>query len=89
VFGIVHEARHADGRHPHACGPGGQQTRDVAILDMGAFGVQYFLGKWIADHAVSPPLTSDERRYAGYSSDSLRANAFCMECGGPTATSGP
>jgi hypothetical protein len=89
IFVLVHEARHADGNYPHRCGGSGlQTTKDVAILDMGAFGVQYFLGKWIAGHAISPLLTAEDRRYTDNASDLLRTSAFCMECGGPTATSG-
>ena len=89
IFGLVHEARHADGNYPHRCGGSAlQPANDIAILDMGAFGVQYFLGKWMAEHTVSPLLTAEDRRYTDNASDLLRTSAFCMECGGPTATSG-
>ena len=75
-FGFIHEARHAEVWRPHTCG------FRASIADMGAFGVQYYLGIWIANHATSPTLTADERRYAASASDLLRGSAFCQECGG-------
>ena len=79
-FVFVHEARHADQRHPHRCG----QTKDVDIPQLGAFGVQYYLGVWIAEHTVKPALTAEERQFAKSSAEILRAagGAFCTECGG-------
>jgi hypothetical protein len=76
AFGFVHEARHADAWTPHPCG-----FRDNTIDQMGAFGVQYYLGVWIAEHAISPALTAEERRHARNASDLLRSSAFCQECG--------
>ena len=36
IEGLVHEARHADGQHPHSCGSGADST----IAELGAYGVQ-------------------------------------------------
>jgi hypothetical protein len=79
IFGYVHEARHAEGHHPHTC----EGTKDNTIAELGAFGVQYYLGVWIAEHAVAPALTAEERQYARVAAQLLRAGgAFCVECGG-------
>lgn len=78
VFGLVHEARHAD--VPHTCGSG----RDHTIAERGAFGVQYHFALWTADHAVAPPLTTEDRSYARQVAAQLEAtaSAFCTPCGG-------
>jgi hypothetical protein len=88
IFGLVHEARHADSQHPHTCyGPANGSgnaiayTRDKTITELGAFGVQYYLGIWISDHLVAPVLTADERKAAHNASDTLATSAFCA-CGG-------
>lgn len=75
ILGLVHEARHHD--KGHTCG-----NRDVTIAEMGSFGVQYYMALWLADHAIAPPLTDDERRYARQSAREIRARTFCAECGG-------
>ncbi len=78
VFGFVHEARHAQKQHD--C----NGTGDVSIPELGAFGVQYYFGLWLAGHVVAPSLTTGERNYALQASESLRASptAFCTACGG-------
>jgi len=79
VFGYVHEARHADG-YGHDC----DGIRDRNISDLGAWGVQYYLGLWIANHLIAPTLTTAERGYAQQASELLRTGggAFCTACGG-------
>lgn len=77
VFGYIHEARHAE--KPHTCDAG---SKDRTIAEMGAFGVQYYFGLWVADHLVAPALTVEERNYARQASAFLRTRAFCTECGG-------
>ena len=79
VFGYVHEARHVDG-YGHDC----DGIRDRNIPELGAFGTQYYLGLWLANHATAPLLTTEERSYARVSSEELRASggAFCTACGG-------
>ena len=78
VFGIVHEARHADGKL-HDCG-----SRDETIAELGAFGVEYYFALWVADHVVAPNLTTAERDYARMVAADLRGGggAFCAACGG-------
>lgn len=75
-FGFIHEARHADAWYPHTCG-----TRDRTIAELGAFGVQYHFGIWMAEHAIAPALTAEERRHVRNASDLLRTSAFCQDCG--------
>jgi concanavalin A-like lectin/glucanase superfamily protein len=41
---FVHEARHAEGK-PHTCG-----TRDNTLDELGAWGVNYYLLRWLAEH---------------------------------------
>ena len=45
VLLIFHEARHVD--VPHTCGSG-----DATLDEMGAWGVQYTVAKWIADRRI-------------------------------------
>lgn len=72
--GLVHEARHADGGG-HTCN-GGKSDRKAS--DLGAFGTQYYLLKWIADDSHEP---ADVRAYASYRAWQLRQSAaFCEEC---------
>lgn len=70
---MVHEGRHAEGVR-HTC-----DTFDHRISDMGAFGVQYSLYRWIGLHL--PSATPAEREYALNAADLLRSSgAFCSEC---------
>lgn len=72
--GIVHEARHADGVR-HTCNGG---TSDERVDEMGSYGVQYYLLKWIADYSHE---SQDVRDYANYRAWVLRSGpAFCAEC---------
>jgi hypothetical protein len=68
IEGLVHEARHADGGHSHSCGTGADQTID----ELGAYGVQYYLNLWLAQHNVDPPLTREERLYSASRADLMR-----------------
>jgi hypothetical protein len=89
IFVIVHEARHADGMHYHsdctATSRGvdtvGGASKDRTIAELGAWGVQYYLGIWLSDHLVAPALTVDQRKAAHNASDTLANNVFCV-CGG-------
>jgi hypothetical protein len=75
--GIVHEARHTEGIL-HNCG----DIADQRIEDMGAFGVQYSLLRWIADYSHESPET---RAYALRRAWNLRSGtAFCAECTWPS-----
>lgn len=75
IEGLVHEARHADGRHPHTCG-----NADQSVAELGAWGVQYSLNVWMALHAVSPALTAEDRAYCLNRAAFLAAYDFCSEC---------
>jgi len=54
---IVHEARHADGG-PHTCG-----ASDRTLEEMGSWGVQYHLARWLAEHTDQAFFTSGPRNY--------------------------
>jgi hypothetical protein len=78
IEGLVHEARHIDGQHPHSCGTGADQS----IAELGAYGVQYYLNLWLARHTVEPALSVEERQYCASRADFMRYYSFCQECGG-------
>lgn len=69
---MIHEARHVHGGG-HLCG-----TNDNKIADLGAYGVQYSLLTWLADHW--PEATSAQRAYCLNRAAWLRSTAFCLEC---------
>jgi hypothetical protein len=54
---VVHEARHADGR-PHTCG-----SNDRTIEEMGSWGVQYHLVRWLVEHTDQALFTAGPRNY--------------------------
>ena len=71
---LAHEARHGDG-YPHTCG-----TRDQTLEEMGSYGVQYLLARWLADYADQPFFTSGTIRYTERltrMADQLRKGSFC------------
>jgi Concanavalin A-like lectin/glucanases superfamily len=71
---LAHEARHADG-YPHTCG-----TRDQTPNEMGSWGVQYYLARWLAEHADQSLFTSGKIRYTERmirNADMLLKNSFC------------
>lgn len=78
--GIVHEARHADG-WPHTCHytAANGYVGDKTIAEMGAFGVQYYLFDWIANHSDEDYLFKAAARG---NAAGMRHSAFCCECGG-------
>ncbi len=69
---LVHEARHIE-VGSHTCG-----TKDNTIAELGAYGTQYYLMLWIAEH--DPRATPLERAFARNQADSLRCTCFCREC---------
>lgn len=75
VEGLVHEARHADRQHPHTCGA----SADNTIAELGAYGVQYYLNVWLAEHS-GPYVTEEEKRYSRNRADWMRVFSFCAEC---------
>jgi hypothetical protein len=71
---LVHEARHAQG-HPHTCGP-----RDQTAEELGSWGVQYYLAKWLAEHADQTFFSAGTIRYTERLSkvaDNLLKQQFC------------
>jgi hypothetical protein len=85
---FVHEARHNEG-YPHTCNTG---QDDRTISEMGAWGVQYYLLQWIAQHGDRAFLRAPGgdpdiyRRIALDHMISVRRTRFCHE---PTMTPGP
>jgi hypothetical protein len=83
----VHEARHNEG-FPHTCA-GGQD--DKTIAEKGAWGVQYYLLQWLAQHSdraflrTTGPDPEIYRKIALDDSLMIRRSRFCGE---PTATPG-
>lgn len=65
---FVHEARHNEGK-PHTCG-----DKDNTIAELGAWGVQYYLLQWLADHS-DPDFLTTSNPYPTYYSDSARTDA--------------
>ena len=56
---LVHEARHAEG-YLHDCNASdkhGDAIDDRTLEQMGAWGLQYWLDRWLAEHAGSPYMT--------------------------------
>jgi hypothetical protein len=54
---VVHEARHADG-HPHSCG-----SNDRTLEELGSWGVQYYLHRWLTEHTDQAFFSSGPRNY--------------------------
>jgi hypothetical protein len=51
---LVHEARHAEGDHPHTCAydeSAGGYTDDQTVAEMGAWAVNFLFFQWIAEHS--------------------------------------
>jgi hypothetical protein len=63
---LVHEARHAQGL-AHTCG-----TKDQTIEEMGSWGVQYYLTRWLVEH-------TDQ---AFFSSGSIQSNDYLAKQSG-------
>lgn len=75
IEGLVHEARHAESGYPHTCGTGADST----IAELGAYGVQYYLNLWLAEHS-GDHLSADDKRYSRNRADWMRYGSFCAEC---------
>ncbi len=74
VLVLVHEARHSQG-YPHTCG-----SKDQTPEELGSWGVQYYLGKWLAEHTDQQFFTSGTTRYTertARNADSLLKQQFC------------
>jgi hypothetical protein len=77
VLVLVHEARHADGRHPHTCG-----TKDQTLDELGAWGVQYYLSRWLAEHTDPTFFSAGTFRPSAQllrQADVLRTASFCRQ----------
>jgi hypothetical protein len=71
---LAHEARHADG-YPHTCG-----HRDETADELGSWGVQYYLARWLAEHSDASFFTSGTIRYTDSMfkhAAMMRKTAFC------------
>jgi hypothetical protein len=83
----VHEARHNQG-FPHTCANG---QDDKTLAGMGAWGVQYYLLQWLAQHSdraflkTAGPYPDIYRKIALDDSLMIQRSRFCGE---PTATPG-
>ena len=73
---LAHEARHGDGRG-HTCG-----TKDQTPDELGSWGVQYYLGRWLAEYTDQSFFTSGTIRYTDHmsrASNMLLKTAFCKQ----------
>jgi hypothetical protein len=73
---VVHEARHADGAS-HTCA---QATKDRSVDQMGSWGVQYYLARWLAEHTDQTPFSADRIHYAddlAKEASTILKNEFC------------
>lgn len=69
---LVHEARHADGGHPHTCG-----TNDETLEQLGAYGVAWYMQAW---NAMYTGAFFNDGPFNSY-----RFNAFAVAAGGSKA----
>lgn len=82
---MVHEARHAEKLHNCEWKDGIGFVHDQTIAELGAWGVQYYLHLWLADHtsqAFLRPLTGDPGDYqAQHRQDAtiIHNTRFCNE----------
>jgi hypothetical protein len=77
VLVLVHEARHADGRHPHTCG-----TKDQTLDELGAWGAQYYLSRWLAEHTDQSFFSAGTFHPSEtllQQAETLRATSFCRQ----------
>jgi hypothetical protein len=79
VLLLVHEARHGDRRHPHTCAGA---TKDETLDELGAWGVQYYLTRWFAEHTdqafFSAGTFSPSARLLKQA-ELLRMGSFCRQ----------
>ncbi len=66
---VVHEARHNNGK-PHTCG-----SSDNTIAEMGAWGVQYYFFRWLAEHTGDYLTPADYQPSTNYYRDTAHAQA--------------
>jgi hypothetical protein len=72
---VAHEARHAEGK-VHTCG-----TKDRTLEELGSWGVQYWLARWLAEHTDQTFFTSGPIRYTERllkEADSIRKTQICQ-----------
>jgi hypothetical protein len=73
---VAHEARHADGAS-HTCG---QATKDRTVDEMGSWGVQYYLARWLAEHTDQAFFSVGSLHYAddlAKEAKTILKNEFC------------
>jgi hypothetical protein len=75
IEGLVHEARHAEGGHPHTCG-----YDDRTLEELGAWGVQFWLNVWMGLHSTGGVLRPPERAYCLNRAAWLASGDFCLDC---------
>ena len=76
VLLVLHEARHADG-FPHTCG-----SKDQTLDELGAWGIQYYVSQWLAQHTDQAFFSSGQIRYTDRllrQAEMLRKNSFCRQ----------
>jgi hypothetical protein len=74
---LVHEARHADGLHPHTCG-----SKDQTLAELGSWGVQYYLARWLIEHTDQSFFSSGSINYndqLARQADLLLRSSFCRQ----------
>jgi len=74
---LVHEARHADGNHPHTCG-----SKDQTLAELGSWGVQYYLARWLIEHTDQSFFSSGSTNYndsLGRQAELLLRSSFCRQ----------
>ncbi len=59
---FIHEGRHGEPFFPHTC----DNTLDLTLGELGAWGVQHYYYLWLADHTPLGALTAIERETARY-----------------------
>lgn len=70
---IFHEARHVD--LPHDCG-----SKDSSLDYMGAWAVQYYMAKWMAEGKIEVGLGwTDYPQHLAYLANEILATRFCEE----------
>jgi len=70
---FVHEARHNNGK-PHTCG-----SSDNTIAELGAWGVQYHLNLFLADHSDPRFITSSDRSEFRDNANQTCNSRFCED----------
>jgi hypothetical protein len=74
---LVHETRHAEGFR-HTCGT----NADLRLTELGAWGVQYSLDLWLADHADPEYFSAtdtDHRQFFRQDASRVVQAYFCLQ----------